>query len=299
MTTIYLVLGCLIVWVAALSAYVWNKSRILFSRQSRAASMQREFREEEFLVMRLEVERHKRLLELQAENPSLLKSPVPPRFTSQFGEDLVLYEFFKNRSPGFYIEAGAYDGVSLSNTYLLESLGWKGLLVEPHPGMAERCRKMRPGSIIAEKALGPADAVGTVEFYCADDPGGGAPLSFIMASQDHLNRCAIEQCQMTKVKVEITSLDRLLDELTETVDFMSLDVEGMELDVLKGFNLSKYQPSLILVEQNWSDSDRAVSEHLARHGYFEACTLGCNAFFSHIESVESLRKLIQLFKGKN
>src|SRR5438045_2172687 len=69
------------------------------------------------------------------------RSPrIPIEFTSQFGEDLLIYDLFDGKFDGFFIEAGAFDGYRYSATYALEAIGWSGLLVEPIPQRAEQCR---------------------------------------------------------------------------------------------------------------------------------------------------------------
>lgn len=285
------------VWLLLLSVYSWKKARLLFQRQSSINRQTRELKENILSPLRLEVEKHNRLLELIGTGHRSTESQIPFRFTSQSGEDIVLYDFFKGQAPGYFVEAGAYDGVTLSNTYLLESLGWKGLLVEPHPRMAELCRKRRPNSILHEVALGPDGAFGTVEFTCADDPNGHAYLSYVDASEEHIDNCLAQQCNLKEILVNLVSLNSLLDSQTESVDLLSLDVEGMELSVLKGFDLSKFQPRVILVEMQRNDGDALVEQFLAGFGYESAGIVGCNCFFAPRPHVERLTRIISCLFG--
>lgn len=226
------------------------------------------------------------VLKLEALNEILLSqldrtvATIPPRFTAQFGEDLLIYEFFKNSPPGFFVEAGAYDGEFASNTWLLESLGWKGLLVEPHPRMAKLCREKRPNSVVEEVALGAADASGKVEFTCADSPNGGAALSFVDAEPKHVDRCLAEGCELTTISVPFVPLTSLLEPLTESIDFLSLDVEGGEFQVLQGLDLERYRPRMIVVEQHGIAKDDSVRSLLAEYGYQHFATKGCNEIFT-------------------
>jgi FkbM family methyltransferase len=219
-----------------------------------------------------------RLMEIAHRDDLRGGSRLPPRFTSQSGEDLLIYGFFKDAAPGFFVEAGAYDGVNLSNTYLLESLGWRGLLVEPHPRQAEACRSNRPGSRTVHAALGPDSAEGEVELTCVENDLG-SQLSYVKADRSHTERCKREARGFCRIKVPYVSLKALLGDRTEKVDLLSLDVEGMELDVLRGFDLERYQPSLIVIEQQGDERDAAVSAYLEKHGYRQAAKKGCNAFF--------------------
>ena len=67
-------------------------------------------------------------------------------FKAQYGEDKILWRMFNERPWGFYIEVGAWNGVTLSNTYFLEQMGWTGILVEPLPELYEACVHERPRS---------------------------------------------------------------------------------------------------------------------------------------------------------
>ena len=78
---------------------------------------------------------------------------LPPRAPSQHGEELVIWEFFAGQRCGFFVEIGAYDGVTFSNTYLLEAAGWNGILVEANPRRFQECRKERPYSSCVQAAV--------------------------------------------------------------------------------------------------------------------------------------------------
>lgn len=200
-------------------------------------------------------------------------------FTSQSREDILIYDFFQRRGSGFFVEAGAYDGIAYSTSYLLERIGWTGLLVEPIPHKAECCRRNRPRSHVVQAALGDKDSDSGVEFTFAEDPRGGGMLSFLHADHAHVERCRTEQCELRSIKVPLRTLNTLLTELTQSVDFLSLDLEGAELEALNGLDLSRYRPKLILVERQESAGDEAVLRHLSANGYVRSATKGSNYFF--------------------
>src|SRR5690349_12929921 len=77
----------------------------------------------------------------------------PVEFTSQYGEDLMLWELFDGASDGFFIEAGAFDGYHYSVTYAFEAVGWNGLLVEAAPEPVERCARRRRYSKVHHNVL--------------------------------------------------------------------------------------------------------------------------------------------------
>jgi FkbM family methyltransferase len=265
--------------VSYLFLYIRHKHRHLFARFQEMKAELSALRIKQIEPLCERVLKLYALREIESQGLCQASIAIPPRFTSQFGEDLLIFDFFKNGPLGFFVEAGAYDGEFASNTLLLESLGWSGLLVEPHPEMAARCRHTRPNSIVEEAALGPANASGFVEFTCADDPDGGAALSFVEGEAVHLDRCAREQCRLHKIRVPYRPLNELLDPLTDRVDFLSLDVEGMEISVLQGFDLQRFRPRMILLEMQNDNRDIAVSAYLEKAGYRPMAARGCNAFF--------------------
>jgi FkbM family methyltransferase len=224
------------------------------------------------------------------ESSGNVQTAVNP-FTSQSREDILIFDFFANKKPGYFIEAGAYDGVAYSNTFLLERMGWKGLLVEAIPRKAEQCRRNRPQSRVVQAALGGKDASGEVEFTFAEDPRGGGMLSFVEADERHLKRCIEEQCSLQKVKVPIRTLDALLEGQTNSVDFLSLDIEGTELDALTGFDIARFRPKLVLMEQQNGPGDNAIRDYLSTFGFVRCGVKGSNYFFvarEHQAEFESL-----------
>jgi FkbM family methyltransferase len=148
--------------------------------------------------------------------------------------------------PGTFVEAGAHDGYTQSNTYYLERFrGWHGLLVEAVPELHAKARKRRPGSHVAQAALvGPDHAGGTVPIRFGDLMSTvGGDEAHAAAGASTAGRRAYE------VDVPARTLSALLDDAgIESVDLLVLDVEGHELDALRGLDLNRHAPRLILVE---------------------------------------------------
>ena len=160
---------------------------------------------------------------------------------------------YLNFRGGFFIEVGANDGYSESNTYYLERiLGWQGVLVEGIPELYERCRRQRRKAHVYNCALVEKDyAEPTVQMHFAH------LMSVVEGSRQdseaeakHISK-GIRVYKLDEsyiVKVPARTLESILDELPHPlkIDFFSLDVEGYELNVLKGLNLEKYRPKYIL-----------------------------------------------------
>jgi FkbM family methyltransferase len=157
---------------------------------------------------------------------------------------------------GVFVEAGAHDGLTQSNTAMLElSRGWRGLLVEPIPELARRCRANRPAAIVEQAALVAADfsSERIRMTYCNRsslvEGGRGDPEA---------DRAWIERCRRLpdqkhvrpySLVVPARTLSSLLDEHgLERVDFLSLDLEGYEANALRGLDFERHRPAVILVE---------------------------------------------------
>lgn len=156
-----------------------------------------------------------------------------------------------DRRGGFFIEAGANDGITQSNTLYFERYrGWTGLLVEPIPELAERCRRNRPGCIVENAALvargDPRDEVSMQ--YCNLMSIVEGAMKSEAADREHLERGrAVQRIDTYEVKVRARTMDDVLAEHCITrVDFLSLDVEGYELEVLKG--MTSVRPDYMLIE---------------------------------------------------
>lgn len=194
---------------------------------------------------------------------------------AQHGEDGLLAERFGSRH-GVFVEVGAYNGVDLSNTYLLErDHGWTGLLVEPSPTQAASCRELRSCAVAEAAAVAP-DEVGTVTLHIAVE--GEAFSSLHHSAQ--IRRRFGDDAQLQEVEVRAATLDQLLNEAgIDKVDLLSVDVEGHEIEALRGFDLQRHQPTVALIERPSRWPDVQVLFHMARAGYGYRTTIGVNDWY--------------------
>jgi hypothetical protein len=209
---------------------------------------------------------------------SVLPAPPAHLCTAQFGEDRDLWRVFQGRRNGYFIEVGAYDGVTLSNTYLLEQMGWRGLLVEPIAPLARRARQTRPRSRVIAAAVSRRDKTGQAKFTITDNV---PVLSFLEADPEHVARCLREGARLVEVTVPVRTLDEIMTEERRNpppsggpwvpgrgwcIDLVSIDTEGCELDVLEGFDLDRFRPRVLVIE-NDRPSGAALEPYLSRRGY--------------------------------
>ncbi len=162
------------------------------------------------------------------------------RSYSQEGEDLLLNRYFKNKPTGFFCDVGSFHPKQYSNTYLFYQKGWRGINIDPRPGSKEIFDQARPHDI-------------NLELGIADQPGG--KLVYSMYSNPVYNSFsseAVEEVEkIGEVLVEIQSLEYVFDTYLPkgmSIDFLSIDVEGFDLEVLKSNNWSRYSPEVVIVE---------------------------------------------------
>ena len=202
---------------------------------------------------------------------------LPARLPSEDGEEIILYNFFGRKNTGFYIEIGAYNGVDLSNTYFFEAIGWNGFLIEPDPGLYQQCLLSRPNSKVINAAA--SDRPGSIQFTTAI---GKEWLSYSGENKSREDRIIAEGGTLNRIEVLCLTLNEILKDTDQKIDFISLDVEGHEFDVLNGFDLSKYRPRVVVIEQGEFDNDSPASLLLKKHGYSKKFHLGSNSFYTHV-----------------
>ena len=188
---------------------------------------------------------------------------------TRFHERYVLHSFSLDRidvklrpflpeGPGFFVEAGANDGIQQSNTLYLERYRhWKGLLIEPIPELAAKCRVNRPRSLVENAALVPAGYPSEKIVLRACDlmsvvKGG---MKSETEELEHVRRGGeIQGIETREIVCPARTLSAILDEHDiRRIDFLSLDVEGFELSALQGLDLARHRPRLILVEARYRD----------------------------------------------
>jgi FkbM family methyltransferase len=210
---------------------------------------------------------------------------------------VLLWMLFHGKPEGQCIEVGAFDGYSFSVSYVFESVGWSGLLVEALPERYNQCKDRRSRfSRVVHAALGPAGSSGTAEFTLVD---GGEMLSYLNLTEGHKTRLARETTITPRtVQAPLTSMDNLLADdparsAPGVIDFAVIDVEGGEEGLLKGFDLKRFRPRVLLVEDNTFGKDTTVRKLIESHGYVCVGNLDANDLFilnSEVGLIENYRR---------
>ena len=153
------------------------------------------------------------------------------------------------------MEVGANHPTRLSQTWFLEQRGWKGILVEPLPSCCDKLRDVRKNSIVWQVAVGSPEQVGKAIFNVADAD-----------AWSHMASAKGEVSASKQIEVEVTTLDNIFAKSPAVqIDFLSIDTEGMEIQVLSGFDLQKHRPTLVVLEDHMDDLD--LYFYMRRQGY--------------------------------
>jgi FkbM family methyltransferase len=182
-----------------------------------------------------------------------------------FGVDVRLAE--RLGSGGFFIEAGANDGYTQSNTYYLERFhGWRGVLVEPLPDLAAEARRARPTAQVFECALvAPEDEGTQITMH------HGGLVSIVAGSRGSAeadkqwiaDAFVRGEADFSSIQVPGRTLSSVLDEAgAPEVTLLSLDLEGYEPQALRGLDLERHGPRWILVEAHEPEKRAEIEEVL-------------------------------------
>lgn len=197
---------------------------------------------------------------------------------SQEGEDMLLSKLFELNEKGFFVDIGAHHPIRFSNTYKLYLKGWRGINIDAMPNSMDLFKKYRSEDINLEIPI--AKVSKTMPFYSFNEP----------ALNTFSEELAKERGEVKKIyNLESNPLSVVLDKHMpkdiKKIDFMSIDVEGLDLEVLESNDWEKYKPTVILIEslstaKSISDSlNSTVAQYLATHNYSLCSKLDKTLFF--------------------
>lgn len=189
------------------------------------------------------------------------------RSYSQEGEDLVLMRIFPPGYKGFYVDVGAHHPLRFSNTYLLNSHGWRGINIDATPGSMDLFKKLRPHDINLE--IGISDVDGICEFYVFEELALNT-FNAKVAAENITCGCRLKHKSMVKTRRLTSVLEEFLPALTN-VDLLTIDVEGLDQLVLQSLDLARFRPKVIVCELISNDlmsvMNSVTAELLTEHGY--------------------------------
>lgn len=199
---------------------------------------------------------------------------------SQHGEDLFLDLMFNYKTTGFYLDVGANDPYFNSNTYRFYKKGWTGVNIEPNRLAFERIKAVRINDINLNLAI--SETEGELSFYELFNDSTLSTLDYNTA----LKMSKLLDLPIVEKKIETKTLANIFElSVPQPVDFLSIDAEGHDYNVLKSNNWNKYRPSLILIESN-NDFER-IKEYMTQVDYFHIYNNLYNSIYIDVYSKDN------------
>lgn len=197
-------------------------------------------------------------------------------FYGQHKEDAYIDTLFPKNYIGACVEVGAYNGIDMSNTYYFEKMGWRALCIEPILNEFNKCKQVRKECInccIAEE-----DGEDRM-FHIYHMKENVSAMSSLAPDYRLIKAHENLITNVTNCMVAVRSLTSVLDEVNfpKNIDFVSIDTENTELEVLQGIDFNKYKIKLFVVENNFDES--FCEDYLKPHGYRKIHKIAVNDFF--------------------
>ena len=181
---------------------------------------------------------------------------------SQEGEDMILRRFFEFKKNGFYVDVGAHHPKRFSNTYFFYKKGWKGINIDAMPGSMNAFEKVRPRDINIEVPI--SSKKQKLKYYGFNEP---ALNGFSKELSEQRNNSRGYDIIFTR-DLQTQTLQNVLDTYLpkeQIIDFLSIDVEGLDFDVIKSVDLNKVRPRLILIEILSSSYHELINDEITTH----------------------------------
>lgn len=188
----------------------------------------------------------------------------------QFQQDLwVALKVGGGKRDGYYVDVGSADGEEISNTYLLDQMGWKGICIDPFPkNMKRRTCQVFKQPVFSESGK-------KVQFRAAGDLGG---------IESDLGKYKERLADAPLVEFVTATLDEILEQAKapKWIDYMNIDVEGAEVDVLRGLSLDRYEIGSLTVEHNYEPEKRdQIRQILEAKGYVRVRSWEVDDWYVH------------------
>lgn len=187
---------------------------------------------------------------------------------SQLGQEKFLNDnYFHNKKDGIFVDIGAHNGITYSNSKFFEEMGWRGMCVEPNPEVFKQLRENR-NCICENYAISDEEGVG--EFLLVKgwaEMLSGLVKDYIPAHTGRIDyEIEIHGGSKEVIPVNTIKLQTLIEKHNLTnIDFLSIDTEGNELKVIKSIDFSKTSVFAITVENNYRET--FIKEYLTSIGF--------------------------------
>jgi len=209
---------------------------------------------------------------------------------SQCGEDLIV-DFLLTWILGIknpsYLDIGAHHPYSLNNTYLFYKRGLTGVNIEPDPKLFSYLAKMRPKDVNINKGVGSNTKNEIADFYIMSSR---ALNTFSKEEAERISKSATIKIDEIK-QIELVNINDILAKYysDKLLDFLTIDVEGLDLQILKSIDFGKYKPNVICVETiqfneaNIIKKQQSIIDFVIANGYFNYADTSINTIFARID----------------
>ena len=166
---------------------------------------------------------------------------VPKKTYSMDGEDLIIFDYFKNKKEGFFIDVGCYHPIHRNNTFLLYKKGWKGINIDIHSFSIDLFNYIRTKDLNYNLAV--SDKNEKLNMYYQKELSQLSTIEYEQAKK-------VFQGPIKEKKIQALTLNEILkkSKIEKKIDLLDIDVEGADLKVLQSLSFEKYKPELICVE---------------------------------------------------
>lgn len=215
-------------------------------------------------------------------------------FYSQFGEDKILSKYFNDDYKGVCVEVGADDGISGSNTYHFENKGWETLCIEPIPESFNKCASIRKKCINC--CVSNYESENTDYFVVRLNGYNTSAISSLNIDERLIESHKDMINTVEKINVNVKTLNNILKETNfpKTIDFISIDTENTEIDVLKGLNFDEYYIKFLIIENNFEEPH--VEEYLKSKNFKKLFRNAVNDFYVNNDYIN--KKILDIFEIK-
>lgn len=214
---------------------------------------------------------------------------------SQEGEDVLLSRVFNPQvnTLGFYIDVGAHHPKRFSNTYLFHKSGWKGMNIDATPGSMESFKKMRPSDINLELAI--SNSARELTFYCFNEPALNGFSKELTDFRENLGDAYyVSEELIIKTHKLSEVLESYMPEDVE-IDFLTIDVEGLDFEVIQSNDWDKFRPKIVLVEILVDSAEKLFSNEM--YLYLKDCDY--EFFAKTVNTVFFRRKDFKIIRASN
>lgn len=196
---------------------------------------------------------------------------------AQHGDDFMILNLFEmiGKDKPSYLDLGAHHPLFISNTALLYERGSRGVNIEANPNLIAEFKRLRPHDVTVNVGVGPHE--GKLPFYVYDFTSGRNTFS-----KAEVERNADKMTVQYTVDIEVKTLTQIVKEYCGGVmpDLLSVDLEGLDYDVLASYDFKKSAPKVICVETRANEIQK-MRDLLDLRGFVLYCRMGENLFFVH------------------